>query len=121
LSNTSNLSEGPPDWLVEIHQKLWGRRDLFDQIFRTANLTKTDFIELQARLYNLNPSRSSESYITPDALPTKLDFLRSRSFVDVATATHFATSNAGIHGNLVPELVTDRSKDLTPPIANVMV
>jgi hypothetical protein len=121
LSNTSNLSEGPPDWLVEIHQKLWGRRDLFDQIFRTANLTKTDFIELQARLYNLNPSRSSESYITPDALPTKLDFLHSRSFVDVATATHFTTSNAGIHGNLVPELVTDRSKDLTPPIANVMV
>jgi hypothetical protein len=119
-SITSNLSEGPPSWLVEIHQKLWGRRDLFDQIFRKANLTKSDFIELQAWLDGLNPSRSSESYISPDVLPTKLDFLRSRSFVDVATASRFATCNAGSHGNLVPELVIDTSKDLTPPIANAM-
>jgi hypothetical protein len=79
-----------------------------------ANLTKTDFIELQARLHGLNPSRSSESYIMSDVLPTKLNFLRSRSFVDVATAAHFATCNAGSHGSLAPELVI---KDHTPPIA----
>jgi len=96
--------------LVEIHKKLWGGRDLFGH---TANLTKTDLIELQDQLQSLNPSRSSEPYITLDALPTKLDFLRSRSFVDIAAAAHFATCNAGSHGNLVPELVIDTSKDLT--------
>ena len=33
----SNLS--PPNWLAEIHKKLWRKGHLFGEIFRTANLT----------------------------------------------------------------------------------
>jgi len=78
-----------------------------------ANLTKTDCVELQGRLQSLN---LSESYV---ALPTKLDFLRSRRFVDGNAAAHFAACDAD---NLVPQLVVDTSKALTPHIAaNVKV
>src|ERR1700683_4226282 len=67
-SENSNLSQGPPtpSWLVEMDKKLWGRSGLFGQIFRTANLTENDFVELQSQLQILNPTRSSESYITAD-------------------------------------------------------
>ena len=36
------LKDRPP-WLVELHGKLWGKRDAFDQVF-CAELTKDDFI-----------------------------------------------------------------------------
>lgn len=35
----TDLSPSPPFWLVDLHSKLWGKRDLFDEIFRTATLT----------------------------------------------------------------------------------
>lgn len=102
-------------WLVEIHRKLWRRRDLFDKVFRTVNLAETDFIELQQKLHSLNPSRSSESYVAKDVLATQADFLRSRSFTDMETATHFI--NYDTSSDLVPQLVVDVSKDLTLSIA----
>jgi hypothetical protein len=117
-SNTSNLSAVPPSWLVEIHQKLWGRRDLFDQIFRTANLTKTDFIELQAQLHHRNSSRTYKSYVATNVLALKSDFLRYRS---VDTAANFSKYDAASNGQLVPKLDVDKSNDLVPITARADV
>ena len=100
-----------PSWLVELHKKLWGRHDLFGQIFHTANLTKRDFIDLQNELQDLHPSRSSGSYTAEEALVTKSNFLRSRGVIDTDPA-HYVGSDA-----LVPQPVFDTSKDLTPLIA----
>ena len=58
-SRNSNLTS-PPSWLVEIHSELWGK---LGDIFRTANLKKENFIELQRQLEELNPERISESYV----------------------------------------------------------
>ena len=68
-----------PEWLVEIHKKLWAKSHLFGQIFRTANLTTTDFIELQFRLDSINPSRSLPSSKAQNVLDIKADFLREKS------------------------------------------
>jgi hypothetical protein len=79
-SANSNVSQDPlPKWLVEIHQKLWGRRDLVGQIFRKANLDKTDFLALQSQLQILDPSRSSDSHVPMNVFITKSKFLRSKS------------------------------------------
>ena len=61
-SRNSNLTS-PPSWLVEIHSELWGKLELLGDIFRTANLKKENFIELQRQLEELNPERISESYV----------------------------------------------------------
>ena len=68
-----------PSWLVEIHSELWGRRELFGDIFRTATLTKGDFTDLQRLLEALNPERNSDEYVAKDVLTTKSVFLRQRS------------------------------------------
>ena len=79
-SQNPNLSlNSPPSWLVEIHSELWGRRDLFGKIFRTATLTKDDFTELQCLLEALNPGRNSNKYVAEDVLATKSAFLGKRS------------------------------------------
>lgn len=114
-SASSNVSKRPlPKWLVEIHQKLWGRRDLVGKIFRKANLTKTDFFELQTQLQKLDPSRSSESHILTNVLVTKSKFLRSRSVIDDDVAAYFDTSDVASDDNLVPQPVFETSKDITP-------
>ena len=79
-SHNSNLSlNSPPSWLVEIHSELWGKLDLFGEIFRTATLTKDHFIELQCLLDARNPKRNSNKYEAEDVLAIKSAFLRSRS------------------------------------------
>src|ERR1700723_1216631 len=97
LSPSSSMNS-PPSWLVEMHKELWGKHDMFGRIFRTADLNKTDFIDLQNQLHELNPYRSSKSYIASGVLATKTDFLRTRSR---SIAPRFASSN----DNLVPQLV----------------
>ena len=101
-SQNSNLSlNSPPSWLVEIHSELWGRRDLFGKIFRTATLTKDDFTELQVWLDKQNPERVSDSYKAKNVLATKSRFLRTRS----------TALNRGFGDGLVPRLVFDASSD----------
>jgi hypothetical protein len=68
----------PPDWLVELHQKLWGKMELLDQIIRTVTLNVADFIDLQIRLDSLHPSRGSNNYMPQNVLGTKSGFLRSK-------------------------------------------
>jgi hypothetical protein len=65
--------------LAEIHKKLWRKSHLFGEIFRTANLTAADFIQLQLGLERINPSRTKPSYKAQDVLKVKADFLRGKS------------------------------------------
>ncbi|KAF8238275.1 hypothetical protein L208DRAFT_1243387, partial [Tricholoma matsutake] len=105
LSQNSNLSKNsPPPWLVEIHSSLWGKRDLLGQIFRTANLTTTDFIELQLRLESNDPSRSSPSYAAQNVLDIKSDFLRKKSSI-------------AIDATAIPDLANTSSTSKPPPCA----
>jgi hypothetical protein len=91
-------------WLVEPHSKLWGRKDVFHQVFRAVKLTKEDFIGLQRDLHHLNSSRNHKNYVTENVLNTKVDFLRSR------TATYPLT----ITGSLVPKVVLHASEAPIP-------
>jgi hypothetical protein len=97
------------DWLDELHDKLWGREDLFHQVFRAVDLTKDDFVELQSKLHHLNPSRNCKSYILTKVLETKMNFLRSRT----ATLPLTVTTDS-----LVPKVVLQASEGLVP--ANAM-
>ena len=97
-----------------MHSKLWGKRVLFDELFRTATLTKTDFIELQHRLHCHDPERNSASYVAKNVLAIKADFLRSKSFSDTAAAAAFFDTKSS--GGLAPKLVFDTSLDMTPPM-----
>jgi hypothetical protein len=92
-------------WLAELHDKLWGRADLFHQVFRAVDLTKDDFIELQSNLHHLNPSRNHKNYVAGNVLETKINFLRSR------TATHRLTTTTD---SLVPKVVLHSSEGLIP-------
>jgi hypothetical protein len=111
-SENTNLSpDSRPPWLVEIHNKLWGKRDLFGQIFRTANLTTTDFIELQLLLESNDPSRSSPSYAAQNVSNIKSDFLRKKSSIAI-DATAIPESDTTPNRNLVPSVYVS---SLVPP------
>ena len=114
-SAESNLSFSaflPPIWLIELHTKLWGKRQFFDDIFRTATLTKADFIHLQQELHSHNPERNSDDYEVQNVLAIKADFLRSRSSVDSRASSSLFDS---AHDNLlVPKLVFDTTHDVSP-------
>ncbi|KIL65071.1 hypothetical protein M378DRAFT_10964 [Amanita muscaria Koide BX008] len=98
----SNLSlNSPPSWLVDIHGELWGQRDFFGKIFRTATLTKDDFNELQALLDEQNPERISDTYVAEDVLATKSAFLRVKS----------TPLSIDFGNGLAPRLVFDASSD----------
>ena len=105
-SHNSNLSlNSPPSWLVEMYSKLWGRHDLFGEIFRTATLTEDHFIELQRLLEALNPERNSDKYVAKNVLATKSTFLYSRSTaLDV---------DADVGNGPVPRLLFDAPHPLT--------
>jgi len=107
-----------PIWLSELHTKLWGKRQFFDDLFRTATLTKADFIGLQRQLHSHDPERNSDTYVAQNVLAIKADFLRSRSFADsTASASHFdATPN----DNLVPKLVFNTAHDVSPIPSDVV-
>jgi hypothetical protein len=87
------LDPSPPEWLLEIHQKLWGRSDLIDTIFRAVNLTVEDFSDLQLELERLNPSRSSESYVAGAVIDIKSAFLKSKNTMDFDAAGQLAHSD----------------------------
>lgn len=101
-----------PPWLVEIHNKLWGRHDLFNQIFRTANLTKTDFIELQLLLERNDPSRRSPSYEAQNVLGVKAEFLRKKSSITIDTSAILDFDTAR-NRNLVPSVINSTAVLLT--------
>ncbi|KIM46713.1 hypothetical protein M413DRAFT_23080 [Hebeloma cylindrosporum] len=98
-------------WIYELHQKLWGKRDLVGKVFRKASLTKTDFVELQRVLQSANPSRTSAAYTALDVSADKAAFLRSRSSIDDEAASYFATYDTSSDGDLVPQPFVDSAND----------
>ncbi|KAF5379025.1 hypothetical protein D9615_006070 [Tricholomella constricta] len=70
--------DAPPAWLVELHEKLWGKKELEEQIIRTVHLDVTDYLVLKSQLDGLNPTRGSNEYSREDVLRVKMDFLRSK-------------------------------------------
>jgi hypothetical protein len=64
------------EWLVELHGKLWGKKHLRDQIFRSVKVTEDDFCELQRQLEMANPDRNGNSYEAHNVLTIKLEFLQ---------------------------------------------
>ena len=42
-SEITTASSSGTAWLVELHEKLWGQKDIFHQVFRTVDLTIDDF------------------------------------------------------------------------------
>jgi hypothetical protein len=65
--------------LVELHEKLWGKKELEEQIIRTVALDAADFTHLQSHLDDLNPTRGSDQYKFEDVLGVKMEFLRSKA------------------------------------------
>jgi hypothetical protein len=91
-----NSSEDVPRWLEELHQKLWGKRtELFNQVFRSVDLTADDFVQLQSELHDLDSRRNQKCHKLGEVLSTKIAFLRSR------TATHRLT----ITSSPIPKVV----------------
>jgi hypothetical protein len=64
-------------WLVELHRKLWGRKNIRDQIFRSIEVTEDNFWELQKQLQSANKDRDGEEYEASNVLDTKLKFLHA--------------------------------------------
>ena len=111
-SSSAKSKLSPPIWQTELHTELWGKRQFFDDTFRTVTLTKVDFIGLQQQLHSHDPERNSDSYVAQDVLAIKTDVLRSRSSADsTSLAFHF---DAAPNDNLVPKLVFNTTHDDLP-------
>jgi hypothetical protein len=93
-----------PAWLVELHEKLWGQKDLFRQVFCIVDLTIDNFTHLQCDLHCLNSSQNQKSYVSRDILEAKMTFLCSK------TATHTLTTT----GSPVPKVVLQSPNGLIP-------
>ena len=68
-------------WLSELHKKIWNKKNLRPELFRTVKVTLADYDALQKRLEDLHPNRDSPDYDGNEnqigVLSVKLDFLRS--------------------------------------------
>jgi hypothetical protein len=64
-------------WLFELHSKIWGRKDLEQDLFNKLEITAAHYVELQKRLGRLYPNRNLEDYWNSDVLSTKLNILQS--------------------------------------------
>lgn len=64
-----------PEWLTQMHQSLWNKPDLRSQVFRTTTVTYPQFMELEKRLNENNPSRQTPEYQCRDTLQIKLNIL----------------------------------------------
>jgi hypothetical protein len=66
-------------WLMEIHRKIWNRKDRQQKLFRTITIEFTDYERLEKRLAGLRSGRREAAYSanTAEILPVKLAFLQS--------------------------------------------
>lgn len=64
-------------WLFDLHSKIWDRKDLEQELFYRLEITAAHYVELQKRLDDLYPNRSSEDYQNGNVLSIKLNILRS--------------------------------------------
>jgi len=79
LSDAGDLEAPSPPWLKEFHSKMWNKKNLEKELFRTVKVTRVHFDELQRRLNDRNPDRNDPEYDASEhnILSDKLDFLRS--------------------------------------------
>jgi hypothetical protein len=65
-------------WLKELHSKIWNRGDLKPTLFRTVEVTRAHYDELQDRLNRKYPNRDSDKYDGSfnNVLNDKLDILK---------------------------------------------
>src|SRR5271170_4535457 len=83
LSYGSQLLRSPmttePEWLVELHSKLWNRQDLRPDLFREVAITVELYHTFLERLKELHPDRDTPNYnaTATEVLSTKLRSLAS--------------------------------------------
>ena len=65
-------------WLREVRSKIWSRKNLERELFRTVEVTQAHYDELQRRLKELHPDRDTREYDgrRHDVGSVKLDVLR---------------------------------------------
>ncbi|KIK03233.1 hypothetical protein K443DRAFT_5495 [Laccaria amethystina LaAM-08-1] len=68
-----------PNWLQELHEKIWNRKDLYEELFRSVTLTLADYDKLQDSMTDLYPNREEKHYRVgiDGVLAAKLSVLRS--------------------------------------------
>jgi hypothetical protein len=68
-----------PNWLQELHKKLWNRKELHEELFRSVRLTLADCNKLQDSMAKLYPNREEKDYRagTDGVLAAKLAVLQS--------------------------------------------
>ena len=68
-----------PIWLEELHSKIWDKRELGPELFRTVTVTYAHFTQLQERLKQQHPDRDSPQYdgSLHNVQSVKLNFLQS--------------------------------------------
>ncbi|EDR09963.1 uncharacterized protein LACBIDRAFT_318345 [Laccaria bicolor S238N-H82] len=77
LKRARLTSSKVPDWLQELHEKLWNRKDLYEELFRSVTLTLADYEKLQDSMAKLYPNRKEKDYRAgTDGLATKLAVLQ---------------------------------------------
>ena len=64
-------------WLLELHQKLWKQEHLRPSLFRTVDVTRAHYAELQKRLNAAHKTRNSKTYTATNVLSIKLDVLHN--------------------------------------------
>jgi hypothetical protein len=77
---TSDDTDRPSDaWLLEVHSKIWDRRDLLSELYHKVEVTVAHYDALQEHLRKLHPDRDSSDYIASanGVLSVKLDILQS--------------------------------------------
>jgi hypothetical protein len=96
LGEQSRSASGPEltdlPWLREVHKKIWGQESLRPKLFRTAEITQSDYTALQGRLTVIRPDRDKLDYnggsSKPDVLKVKLDFLHTLNPVEASPSQH---------------------------------
>jgi hypothetical protein len=64
-------------WLVELHSKLWNRKDLKPSLFRQVEVNVGHYHALVRSLEKEYPSRDSDDYNADDVLSVKLKVLNN--------------------------------------------
>ena len=81
LDTTKRARLDDDTWLLELHAKIWGRYDRFQELFHTVEITAAHYNELQERLGILHPYRHTGGYFaradSAGVLSTKLEVLRN--------------------------------------------
>ena len=79
LDGTKRVRLDHDAWLLELHAKIWNRKDRWQELHHTVEITAAHYDELQERLDKLYPDRHTREYHagSEGVLSTKLELLRN--------------------------------------------